>query len=634
MRTTRFEESSNTHRSGSGRALGRHDSASRRLSERTSSRSSRTSDRAERSSRADRTRADRGFDRDNRARVRTYERCESDRRSGDRRASSRGRHTSDEHSERRTRVLPDRGRSRFSDGRGNYDYDQPSDARRQRRARSEEREYGNHVNTSRARHSRESDWGYDSGPDVYVRSDSRGNVFGSRFGSFGGFQGGHAAGGLSLPPVVAYAIPVIILILIILLVVFIVSSIQSCSAGNQEQEAVVEEVQPMNISFTPSIASLDAIADPATSISGFTLAAEGQSYMPSLSEEGQASINAALTPFTENEYDLGFLIMDLQTGSGYGYNLDTEMYGASSIKGPVLIYGCQEALEPGILSMSTVNDAASNAIIYSDNRSYYNMRSLFEEYSETSLVDWFASMNIESDIETDTSFPHYTARESAKLWMNAYLYFTSADSDPDIVSWAQNLFSQTEVSMLRSGVDPSFALVTDGGEVYYNGGAQAATDQSADQGQSGDASTDQNAENQADANQDSSADQSTSGDQATATDQASSGDQAATDQTSSNIVVYDKAGWLNGESDDGLCDAGIVIEGDKAYLISVMTGAPDSNENREAIMNLVGALWAQRASLAPAEGYVLVDAATSSENASGDTSGDSSSDASSENSPA
>ena len=80
----------------------------------------------------------------------------------------------------------------------------------------------------------------------------------------------------------------------------------------------------------------------------------------------------------------------------------------------------------------------------------------------------------------------------------------------------------------------------------------------------------------------------------------------------SSIVVYDKAGWLNGETDDGLCDAGIVYDGDKAYLISVMTGAPDGDGTREDVARLVAALWSQRSTLAPSEGYVLVEPTTSS----------------------
>ncbi len=401
-----------------------------------------------------------------------------------------------------------------------------------------------------------------SEPEIYVGSSRMG---GGRFSILNslpfGPQGGHAAAGYSpVSQYVALAIPVVALILIILLVVFIVSSVQSCTAAAEPEEPEVVEVQPMSLHYEPSVLGFDAVADPGSSVAGFTLASEGQSYMPTLSEEGQAQIASAMAPFTDNSYTLGFSILDLQTGSGYAYNLDAEVYGASSFKGPVLIYGCQEALEPGILSISTVQDSCEGAIISSDNKCYYQMRALFEEYAEESLVTWLANMNIDSDVETDTSFPHYSARISVKLWMNAYLYFTSADSDPDVVSWAQDLFSKTEVSMLRAGVDPTFALVTDGGEVSSS---------------------------------------------------------APAGSSSLDVVVYDKAGWLNGSTDDGLCDAGIVIDDGKAYLISVMSGAPDSDSNREAMMNLISALWQQRSSLAPSEGYVLSDAASSSEGNSG-----------------
>lgn len=475
--------------------------------------------------------------------------------------------------------------------------------------------------------SRASRRGRHSEPEVYVRSGFGRGIFGGGpslpfgLGGYGtGYRGGHAAGGGSLfsalPLPVLYALPVVVLILIIVLLVFVVSSVQSCSSGGEQEQIEVQEVQPVNLSYQASVTGLDSVADSGSSIAGFTLANEGQNYMPSLSEEGQNTIQTALAPFMENEYDVGFILMDLQTGSGYSYNLDQEVYGASSFKGPVLIYGCQEALEPGILSIDTVNDSASNAIIYSDNNSYYNMRAIFEEYSEISLVNWLANMNIDSDVETDTSFPHYSVRESAKLWMNAYLYFTSSESDPEIVSWAQDLFSQTEVSMLRAGVDPSFALITDGGEVYINQATQ--TDQSGDQAnseentdQSGDQSNgDQSSDQQSGDQQsnDQSSDQS-----ANQQEDTSSGLSAADMATSgSNIVVYDKAGWLNGETDDGLCDAGIVYDGDKAYLISVMTGAPDGDGTREDLARLVAALWSQRSTLAPSEGYVLVEPTTSS----------------------
>lgn len=533
--------------------------------------------------------------------------------------------------------------ARHADNEERYEFGYDDYPRRDHRSgrpgshayRSEDRYGGSYSSGERrGRHAYHDDYGeygsrYDerhesrgrhSSPDIYVRSGNNRGIFNGGFSLpfgissssrfRGGYYGGNRGGASilsSLPLPVAYAVPVVILVLIIALLVFVVSSVQSCAAGGQNDQLDAQEVQPMNLSYQASVSGIDAIADPGATVTGFTLANEGQNYTPALSEEGLNSIQTALAPFVDNGYDIGFLLMDLQTGSGYVYNPDLEVYGASSFKGPVLIYGCQESLEPGILSIDSVNDSVSNAIIYSDNRSYYTMRATFEEYSETGLANWLSSMNIDSSLENDTSFPHYSARISAKLWMNAYLYFTSADSDPEIVSWAQDLFSQTEVSMIRAGVDPAFPLVLDSGEVYIHQTTQ--NDQSSDQG------GDQNGEN----TEGNSGDQQTgqSGDQNNQNEQQTDGqiDQSqglsAADMadSSSNLIVYDKAGWLNGETDDGLCDAGIIYDGDKAYLISVMSGTPDGDDARQDLARLVAALWGQRSTLAPSQGYVLVDPA-------------------------
>ena len=209
----------------------------------------------------------------------------------------------------------------------------------------DEREFGYSANDKYGfrSESHSSRRGRHSEPEVYVKSGQRRGIFNGGlplpFGMGGrghSFHGGHAAGGsfaggsflssLSLP--VLYALPVVVLILIIVLLVFVVSSVQSCTAGTQNDQVEVQEVQPMNLSYQASVTGLDSVADSGTTIAGFTLANEGQNYVPALSEEGANSIQSALSPFTENEYDIGFLMMDLQTGSGYAYNIDQEVYGA------------------------------------------------------------------------------------------------------------------------------------------------------------------------------------------------------------------------------------------------------------------------------------------------------------------
>ena len=97
----------------------------------------------------------------------------------------------------------------------------------------------------------------------------------------------------------------------------------------------------------------------------------------------------------------------------------------------------------------------SDAIINSDNTSYYRMRNAFERSASESLSAWLSSMNISTTLANDTSFPHYSARESLKLWMNTFLYLNSPDSNKEITEWAKKMFSGTAVSMVRSGVDPT-----------------------------------------------------------------------------------------------------------------------------------------------------------------------------------
>ena len=130
---------------------------------------------------------------------------------------------------------------------------------------------------------------------------------------------------------------------------------------------------------------------------------------------------------------------------------------------------------------------------------------------------------------------------------------------------------------------------------------QANTGEDSGENQTGDSSGDQ-------AGQDESGDTSSG---LSAADMATSG---------SGVVVYDKAGWLNGQTDDGLCDAGIIYDGDKAYLLSIMSGAPDGDGTREDMARLVAALWGQRSTLAPSQGYVLVDPAQAT-NQEGSTEG-------------
>lgn len=451
------------------------------------------------------------------------------------------------------------------------------------------------------RHSSRADRAYDDTPrlpfgglsgeqDVYVGGGGRGR--GGLFGAVG-----------SLPWPVAVAVPVVGLILIIVLMVTIVGAVQSCTSQPAEQGEDAQTVTPMTINYTPSIAAFDGLTDPGTNVSGFTLVTEGDSWTPSLDDTNSAAITSALNTLTKNgTIPVGFVFTDLQSGAGYAYNIDAKVYGASSFKGPVFIYGCQQAIEPGNISMNSVNSNCEGAIVWSDNKSYYRMRNSFEGSANETLGAWLSSMNISETLANDTSFPHYAARDSVKLWMNTYLYFNAADSDPDVVSWAQDFFGRTDTSMLRDGVTMKSAAAD-----TTSGDSSSSSDGSSDSSGSDSSSSDSGSSNDASASDASGSSSDNSSSDSSSSDSSSSSDANSSDataQSTSNITVYDKAGWINGTEDDGLCDAGIIIEGNHAYLLSIMTGDADSDTNRANFSALVNALWNARSTLVPPQGMV------------------------------
>ena len=70
--------------------------------------------------------------------------------------------------------------------------------------------------------------------------------------------------------------------------------------------------------------------------------AEGQEIlelgeMPGLKAETRASIEQVINKITDEQYNVSFLLLDLQTGQGYSKNPEEVYFGASSIEGPYVV---------------------------------------------------------------------------------------------------------------------------------------------------------------------------------------------------------------------------------------------------------------------------------------------------------
>lgn len=183
---------------------------------------------------------------------------------------------------------------------------------------------------------------------------------------------------------------------------------------------------------------------------------EGEDSAP-LSEEQQESLAAAAQNIEGGGYTVGFTLINLNTGKGIAYNLDSRVYGASSFKGPYAAYLCQhlgdndasypsgsEAAGPGV--SSSMYSLIQPMILYSDNSAFSSLRNT---YDSAGFAEWLNSCGVDSEIMHDTHFPRYSTRESALLWLCTYQYLkTNTPTAQNLAS----LYEQTNVSLIRSGV--------------------------------------------------------------------------------------------------------------------------------------------------------------------------------------
>lgn len=279
--------------------------------------------------------------------------------------------------------------------------------------------------------------------------------------------------------------------------------------------------------FAPLPSMLDGI-DESDEIVAFSLS---DARAPELSNKNSSGIRAALENF--DGASVGFGMYDVESGRGIGYNLDQQIYGASSFKAPYALYLCQKHVENGELTIPGLSDEdgaelfgaggytkilIENAICNSDNDSFAMLRSM---YDANGYNEWVDELGIQDAAYTpDSWFPWYSVRSSLKIWTEMYNYWQTGG---DAAQWLSSLCGETTVSFLRDVVDPLGA------------------------------------------------------------------------------TVRNKAGWCSGSDYDydfnGVCDAGVIQLDGRTYVVSVMAGVPDCEENRELVENLIAAIFDARDAL-------------------------------------
>lgn len=226
-----------------------------------------------------------------------------------------------------------------------------------------------------------------------------------------------------------------------------------------------------------------------------------------LSPETQAQLTDALSPFTSAGYNAGYLLVDIESGRGIAANLDQQVYGASAIKAPFILYMLETAFPAGTINFDTpfsedlawdsmdgdltLDDEslypfmtlAESSITSSDNDAFRIIRA---NYETPDFRVWLDNLNLEN-VDSGEWFPYLSARDLGKLWLEMHTFWESGSEE---AWWLETHCSLTEMSFVRAalmgqglypdivvadkagwinGWDPGYHCLTDGAIVTYGG---------------------------------------------------------------------------------------------------------------------------------------------------------------------
>ncbi len=185
-----------------------------------------------------------------------------------------------------------------------------------------------------------------------------------------------------------------------------------------------------------------------------------------LNEENSRSITESLQPYFADNIPVEFLLLNLNTGYGISYNIDTEIYGASTFKAAYVLYICQNLLETGKRSLNdnityylqdddqsyyaygsnTLRETIYDCIVESDNGAYISLR---EAFDGRDFDTWLDSFDCIVNNEESSYFPTYNVRNAAKIWLEIYNYL---NTNSEYSGFFKTLLTQTQTSFLREAL--------------------------------------------------------------------------------------------------------------------------------------------------------------------------------------
>ena len=185
-----------------------------------------------------------------------------------------------------------------------------------------------------------------------------------------------------------------------------------------------EEIEVWNIESLVTGAG-DPAAEDATDSEGTLFSEEAAAV---LSEDAVSALSAAIAQFEDAGYDIGFVLLDLNSGAAVSYRAGVEVYSASVIKAPYIFSLLEAEIEP-------TNDMylAGNQ---SDNDAYVSIRTT---YGNDVFAEWIDGTGIPA-VQSKTRYITTTPLDLARMFYKGRNLLLGDETYSD---WARNTFTDS-----------------------------------------------------------------------------------------------------------------------------------------------------------------------------------------------
>ena len=176
-----------------------------------------------------------------------------------------------------------------------------------------------------------------------------------------------------------------------------------------------------------------------------------------LTDEKQKLLQQEIDKISSKGYDLGFVVMNVNSLSGFSYNADAKIYSASAIKGPYVTSLVRS--DNSLLKKEKVRIDAT--LIRSSNSDYESLR---DQYGDSCFVDFMSSTGSDFVIDTTRKFQYLTPRALAHMWVASYVFFESGETGEKL----GEIFEKPEISPIRKVFSDNFTTRSKAGWVEKN----------------------------------------------------------------------------------------------------------------------------------------------------------------------